>query len=185
MWILKNSKDLLETISSRLLSEYNSIKTYDFSTLYTSIPHTQLKSRLKNIIHRCFSKKDGTPRYKYIVLGRDSSYFVRNNSKSSSKYTEEDVYKMLEFLIDNIFVQYGGLVFQQTVGIPMGTNCAPLLADLFLHSYEVDFIADLIRKKEYRLARSFNLSFRYIDDVLSLNNPNFGDFDTSHLPRRT
>ena len=36
--ILKNSKDLLETISSRLLSEYNSIKTYDFSTLYTSIP---------------------------------------------------------------------------------------------------------------------------------------------------
>ena len=57
----------------------------------------------------------------------------------------------------------------------MGTNCAPLLADLFLHSYEADFIADLIRKKEYRLARSFNLSFRYIDDVLSLNNPNFGD----------
>lgn len=82
---------------------------------------------------------------------------------------------MLEFLIDNIFVQCGGRVFQQTVGIPMGTNCAPLLADLFLHSYEADFIADLIRKKEYRLARSFNLSFRYIDDVLSLNNPNFGD----------
>ena len=39
-----------------------------------------------------------------------------------------------------------------------------------------DFIADLIIKKEYRLARSFNLSSRYVDDVLSLNNPNFGDF---------
>ena len=65
---------------------------------------------------------------------------------------------MLEFLIDNIFVQCGGRVFQQTVGIPMGTNCALLLVDLFLHSYEADFIADLIRKKEYRLARSFNLS---------------------------
>ena len=50
------NSDILETISSRLLSEYNSIKTYDFSTLYTSIPHTQLKSWLKNIIHRCFSK---------------------------------------------------------------------------------------------------------------------------------
>jgi hypothetical protein len=36
---------------------------------------------------------------------------------------------MLEFLIDNIFVIFGGHVFQQTVGIPMGTNCAPLLAD--------------------------------------------------------
>jgi hypothetical protein len=39
---------------------------------------------------------------------------------------------MLEFLIDNIFVSFRGTLFQQVVGIPMGTNCAPLLADLFL-----------------------------------------------------
>ena len=58
----------------------------------------------------------------------------------------------------------------------MGTNYTPLLADLCLHSYEADFIADLITKKERHLARSFNLSFRYIDDVLSLNNPRFGDY---------
>ena len=74
-------------------------------------------------------------------------------------------------LITFSFVQSGGRAFQQTVGIPMGTNCAFLLADLFLHSFEADYIADLIQKKEHRLARSFNLSFRYIDDVLSLNNP--------------
>ena len=49
----------------------------------------------------------------------------------------------------------------------MGTNCAPLLSDLFLHSYEADLIADLIRKKELRLAISFNLSFRYVHEVLS------------------
>ena len=35
-----------------------------------------------------------------------------------------------------VFVKFGGRVFQQTVGIPMGTNCAPLLSDLFFHSYE-------------------------------------------------
>jgi hypothetical protein len=35
---------------------------------------------------------------------------------------------MLEFLIDNIFVSFGGKLFQQVVGLPMGTNCAPLLA---------------------------------------------------------
>ena len=63
----------------------------------------------------------------------------------------------------------------QTVGNPMGTNCASLLADLFLHSNEAHFIADLIRKKEYRLARSFNLSFPYIDDVLLSNTPSFRD----------
>ena len=69
MWILKNSKELLETLNSILLSEYKSRKTYDLSTHYTSILHTQLKSRLKKllIIHCCYAKKkDGTPRY--IVL---------------------------------------------------------------------------------------------------------------------
>ena len=67
---------------------------------------------------------------------------------------------------------FGGRVFQQTVGIPMGTNCVPLLADLFLYSYEADFIQGLLKK----LARSFNFTFRYLDDVLSLNNSRFVDF---------
>ena len=52
---------------------------------------------------------------------------------------------MLDFLIDNIFVLFGGRVFQQTIGIPKGTNCAPLLADLFLHAYEADFLQGLLK----------------------------------------
>jgi hypothetical protein len=83
---------------------------------------------------------------------------------------------MLEFLIDNIFVIFGECVFQQTVDIPMGTNCAPLLADLFLYSYEADFIQGLLKKNEKKLARSFNFTFHYTDVVLSLNNSRFGDF---------
>jgi hypothetical protein len=79
-------------------------------------------------------------------------------------------------LIENIFVIFGGRVFQQTFGIPIGTNCAPLLADLFLYSYEVDFIQGLLKKNEKKLARSFNFTFRYIDDVFSLNNSRLCDF---------
>ena len=61
---------------------------------------------------------------------------------------------MLEFLVDNIFVVFGGKFFQQIVGIPMGTNCAPLLADIFLYSYEAEFIQSLLstRKKNYHLS---------------------------------
>ena len=59
---------------------------------------------------------------------------------SKNKYTEDDIVNMLEFLVDNIFVVFGGKVFQHIVGIPMGTNCAPLLADIFLYSYEAEFI---------------------------------------------
>src|SRR5210317_1584118 len=71
---------------------------------------------------------------------------------------------------------FGGRVFQQTVCIPMGTNCAPLLADLLLYSYEADFIQSLLEREEKKLAQSFGFTFRYIDDILSLNNSKFADY---------
>ena len=91
-------------------------------------------------------------------------------------FSETDIINTLECLIDNIFVIFGGRVFQQTVGIPKGTNCAPLLVDLFLNSHDADFIQGLLRKNKKKLARSFNSTSRYIDGVLSLNNSRFGDF---------
>jgi hypothetical protein len=62
---------------------------------------------------------------------------VRHHSDSPYKYTEVDIKGILGFLVDNIYVVFGDQAFQQSVGIPMGTNnCAPLLADLFSYSYE-------------------------------------------------
>ena len=100
---------------------------------------------------------------------------MKEHSDSKSKYSEDDIIKMLEFLVDNIFVVFARKVFQQTVGIPMGTNCAPLLADIFLYSYEADFIQSLLSTGKKHLASRFNLTYRYIDDVLSINNPEFGN----------
>ena len=74
---------------------------------------------------------------------------------------------------------FGERVFQQTVGIPMGTSC---LADLFLYLHEANFIQGLLKKNEKKLARFFNFTFSYIDDVLSLNNSRFGDFVDSIYP---
>ena len=179
VWILRNLKDLLDYIQSRTLSSCNSIKTFDFSTLYTTIPLSKLKNKIRDLVQLCFIKMNGQRGYKHFVLGRDRSYFVKNHSDSTKKLSETDIINMLECLIDNIFVIFGGRVFQQTVGIHMGTNCAPLLADLFLYSYEADFIQGLLKKNERELARPFNFTFRYIDDVLSLNNSRFGDFVAS------
>ena len=82
---------------------------------------------------------------------------------------------MIEFLVDNIYARFGGQLFRQTVGIPMGTNCAPLLADLFLYSYENEFLDKLIKECKRKLARKFNLSYRYIDDLISFNNKRFNE----------
>jgi hypothetical protein len=85
MWILKNSKDLLEYIQSSSLSSCNSIKRFDFSTLYTTIPHSKLKDKLRELVQLCFIKKNGQRRYKCLVLGRDRSYFVKHHSDSTKK----------------------------------------------------------------------------------------------------
>ena len=51
--------------------------------------------------------------------------------------------EVLTFLFDNIYIRFGIKLFRQIVGIPMGTNCAPLVADLFLFCYERDFMMSL------------------------------------------
>ena len=80
------------------------------------------------------------------------------------------------FLIDNIYVKFGDEIFHQTLGIPMGTDCAPVVADLFLHTYEYDFLQKLTTKKQLHIAKKFNLTFRYIDDLISINNEVFEDY---------
>jgi hypothetical protein len=83
------------------------------------------------------------------------------------------VISMLEILIDNIYVSFGGSLFQQVVGIPMCTDCVPLLSDFFICSYESEFLQNLVKYKKIREARTFNFTYRYSDDVLSINNPRF------------
>ena len=68
-------------------------------------------------------------------------------------YAADNICKMIEFLIDNIFVQFVGCLFRQAIGIPIRTNCAPLLADLFLYSYENEFVDNMIRSGHSRLAK--------------------------------
>ena len=58
----------------------------------------------------------------------------------------------------------------------MGPNCTPLLVDLFLHSYDNEFLNNMIRSGHRRLARSFNLCFRYFDDLIVFNNNKFLDY---------
>jgi hypothetical protein len=82
MWILKNSKDLLEYIQSRFLTSCNSIKIVDFSTIYITFPHSKLKYRLRELVGPTVfhKKKNDQRRYKYRVLGLDRSNFVNNKT---------------------------------------------------------------------------------------------------------
>ena len=60
--------------------------------------------------------------------------------------------------------------YRQTIGIPMGTNCAPLVADLFLSCYERDFMKSLSRENQADIIEAFNSTSRYLDDSLNIDN---------------
>ena len=75
---------------------------------------------------------------------------------------------MIEFLEDNIYVRFGGQFLRQTVVIPMGTNCAPLLANLFLYSYENEFYINSLRRAKESLLKS-SISHIVILITLSLS----------------
>ena len=94
-----------------------------------------------------------------------------------------DTIYALEFLLDNIFVRFGDSVYRQIIGIPMGTNCAPLIADLFLYCYELQFMTKISKDpSKQHLINKFNNTFRYLDDILALNNDDFSMYINEIYP---
>ena len=79
----------------------------------------------------------------------------------------------LSFLLDNIYIRFGTKLYRHIVGIPMGRNCAPLVADLFLFCYERDFMKDLSSDNQEDVIKAFNSTVRYLDDLLNVDNPYF------------
>ena len=83
------------------------------------------------------------------------------------------MYEALTYLLDNIFIRFGTKLYRRIVGIPMCTNCSPLIANLFLFGYERNFMASLSYNKEAEIIQAFNFTSRYLDDLLNIDNPYF------------
>ena len=80
----------------------------------------------------------------------------------------------LIFLLDNIYIRFGSKLFRQIVCILMGTNCAPLIAELFLFCYERNFMLSLSEDNQSDVIEAFNSTSWYLDDLLNIDN-NFFD----------
>ena len=177
MWIINNSLDVIRPLEEKQLS-LNHVSTWDFSTLYTSLPHAQLKKQLHDLLERVFNTKGKS----FIATNNFRTFWA--NDKTSTRYTYFSCRELglaIDFLIDNIYVRFGSSVFRQVIGIPMGTNSAPLLADLFLHTFEYDFMVKTM-KQDITKAIQFSNTFRYIDDLFSINNVNFGNCISAIYP---
>jgi hypothetical protein len=147
------------------MKDVENIATYDFSTLYTNIPHQKLKERMKQVVEEAY---EGSGK-KYLSVYKSKAAWVNNPKEETAVYKKEELIDMVYYLIDNVYVTCGDSLFRQKIGIPMGTDCAPFLANLFLFSYENEWMMKM-KKENLQLARKFNHSSRYIDDLLTINN---------------
>ena len=138
---------------------------------------------MNNIINNAFKHRSGATRYTHIKVGRNKSYFTNDPLNGDNKHPASDICKVIEFLVENIHVRFGRQLFRQMVGIPMGTNCAPLLTDFFLYSYENEFLDNSLRTEKKKFAKKFNLSYRYIDDLVSFSNKIFEEFISDIYPK--
>ena len=90
------------------------------------------------------------------------------NQKTTVQVTKKELLDMVTYLIDNIFVKCGTKVFHQNIEIPMGTDCAPFLANLFLYKYEFQFMEKMAKTKNPDIY-CFRSVQRYLDDLLMVN----------------
>lgn len=167
MWIIDNS-----TVVHSMIADLNrkkkvrNIRTYDFSTLYTSIPHKQLNTRLTQVIKDAFDSAGKS----FISVYKNDARWTNSPNEKTLSLNCQKVVNLLSWLIDNIYVTFGDKVFRQKIGIPMGTDCAPFLANLFLYSYEYEWIDKQRVLKQYSTLNAFKNCCRYIDDLLIANN---------------
>ena len=167
-WSIKNSGEVLNKLKSRGFRA-TSLSTYDFSTLYTTLPHNFIKEKLINLIEWTF-KREGSP---YIACNERQAFFTSEDTKRYKLWSCQNVCEALIYLLDNIYIRFGTKLYRQIVGIPMGTNCAPLVADLFLFCYERDFMTSLSDVKQAEIVEEFKSTSRYLDDLLNIDNPYF------------
>ena len=167
-WSIKNSGAVLNKLKSRGFRA-TSLSTYDFSTLYTTLPHNLIKEKLLNLIEWTF-KREGSL---YIACNERQAFFTSGDTKRYKLWPYQNVCESLIYLLDNIYIRFGTKLYRQIVGIPMGTNCAPLVADLFLFCYERDFMTSLSGVKQAEFIEAFKSTSRYLDDLLNIDNPFF------------
>ena len=176
-WSIKNSGEILDKLKAR---DFNatSLSTYDFSTLYTTLPHNLIKDKLIDLIESTF-QREGSPN---LACSDRNAFFTSEKPKKYHAWSCQNVCDALTFLLDNIFIRFCTKLYRQVVGIPMGTNCAPLVADLFLFCYERDFMMSLSDDKQADVIDAFNTTSRYLDDILNINNVYFDNMVSQIYP---
>ena len=151
IWSIKNSTEILNKLKTKGF-QASTISTYDFSTLYTTLPHKLIRDQLVDLIENTFRREEVL----YLACNEERAFFASEEHKRYDLWPCQKVTNALIYLLDNIYIRFGSNFYRQNVGIPMGTNCDPLVADQFLFCYAGDFMKSLTKEKRFDICFQFN-----------------------------
>ena len=168
--VYKNSGEVHSKLKSRCFRA-TSLTTNDFSTLYTSpFPHNLINEKVFDLIERAIKKFYKTEGTLYLAYNDKKAFFTSTGHRGYKLWSCQNVCDALSYLLDNIYIRFGNKLYRQIVGIAMGTNCAPLVADLFLFCCERAFMTLLSGDNQPEIIEEFNSTSRYLDDLFNNNN---------------
>jgi hypothetical protein len=183
-FVINGFQEVTQFLSKWSFHTFETVETGDFSTMYTTIPIDDMKRVLGKVLTEVWNYAAE----KLNVVGGESNLYVEHtkhdvkwngngrtrqsktfHSPHLHKMSRKNVEELIFWQLDNTYMVNGGNVYQQSDGIPMGTNDGPGLANLYCYGYEAAYI-DKLALVAQDTARKFHMSFRLIDDGFSIDN---------------
>jgi len=147
----------LEIKEQQELLKKKDLRTFDFSTMYTCLQHQLIKKNVRIAVEEAVE-------YAQYRASKDGKCLKQLHSLKNV----EDIMEHVNFIVDNTYLYTeGGILVHQEIGLPIGTNSAPEIANLTLYVPERDFINKMILENKEDEARKHANNFRLQDDVLT------------------
>ena len=130
-----------------------SIKTFDCKTIYTKIPHNKLKEAMELFLV-------------YLDVIIYILMFIINQLRGNGlSFSIVKLINVINTVIENAYIKFNSKAYKQIIDIPMGTNCAPYFANIFVHRYDKEFISYILTVNT-NIAYSLKYIFRFQDDLI-------------------
>ena len=168
-WAIKNNTKVLQCVNS--IKDNSLVYTGDFSTMYTNLPHNIIFRNIFKLFDMLYANagKQFVTFKDRGTYGYSKPYYSNERTINSFNFDITSIKELTEVVIHDSFIRCGKQILRQTSGIPMGGNASPLLADLTLSYMEYEYLNSI----GSNLAMRNHNIFRYVDDIIAFNCPNF------------
>ena len=181
--IISNPTEFIDVFSTRG-KKFNTLRTDDFTKMYTKIPHDDLMKELEFAVDVAFShlatKFEIQPETAKAVLKYVPTQTAQWTEGGSSRFSRDWLLRSLHTIFSNAYFSNNGKVYLQVFGIPMGVEPGPPIANLYLFAKEYKWVTkqveELGEEKVIKDFDGFNFVLRYIDDRIA------ADIPASELP---